>query len=411
MKYIARIADCGPLSFRASRDTKASETLSYVPGSTLLGGLAAAHAILARDEDEFAVFFTDEVSSFGNLYPASFAEDDAKVELEDLQDEMAPVYPIPATARTCKRFGGFKFDQTEPDEPHHGAHDSLIAWAIFALSDETHLSALEAQKNCPLCEEPMDRFTGFYRRSGPQAIGKANTEHGLRTRTGIDRKTGTVKQGVLYSREVLRAGSRFWGTLTVPDAQKEAFYDFVEEANATKLLRIGNSRTRGFGRIVLRLEKPEQDDTVEDLSKRIEAFSAELRRQAQAVDVAAAHAAYVPLTLTSDIILFDRLLRCQTTISPSYLDEVWGLGGATLLYQNSSVRRIMGWNDLWRLPKPDDVAIAKGSVFLFGFEEPLNGDQLQVLLTMQNKGIGARRREGFGRLAVASPFHWEVKGL
>ena len=410
MKYIARITDCGPLSFRAGRDTKTSETLRYVPGSTLRGGLAAAHTMLGRDKDEFSAFFTHEESSFGNLYPASF-DDDPK--LEDLQDDMSPLHPIPATARTCKRFGGFKFDQMDEEDPHHGAYDSLIPWAIFALSGETNVTILEGEKDCPECDEPMDRFTGFYRRSesNQEAIGQAKAERSLRTRTGIDRNTGTVKHGILYNREVLRAGSEFWGTLNVPDDQAQAFYDFIEEASKAKLLRIGNNRTRGFGRITLNLERAERGDTAETLRQRIDDFTAELRRWAQEAGVDTPHAAYVSLTLTADAVLYDRLLRCQTTITPAYLEAVWGLAGAEPIYQNSGTRRVMGWNSLWRVPKPDDIAITMGAVFLFGFRGSPGEDQVQTLLTMQNQGIGVRRREGFGRLVVASPFHWEVKGL
>jgi CRISPR-associated protein Csx10 len=410
MKYIARITDCGPLSFRSGRDTKTSETLPYVPGSTLLGGLAAVHAKLGRDREEFTAFFMQEGAIFGNLYPASF-DDDPK--LEDLQDDISPVHPIPATARTCKRFEGFTFDEIDEDDPHHGAYDSLIPWAIFALSGKTYIEGLEEEKYCPECDEPMDRFTGFYRRSRftPQAIGEAKAERSLRTRTGIDRNTGTVKHGILYSRQVLRADNKFWGTVNVPDDRAQAFYDFIEEASDASLLRIGNNRTRGFGRITLSLERAEQGDTAETLRQRINDFTAELRCQAQEADMDASHAAYVPLTLTADAILYDRLLRCQTTITPAYLDEVWGLADAELIYQNNDRRRVMGWNGLWQLPKPDDIAIAMGSVFLFGFRDPLDEEQLRTLLTMQNEGIGARRREGFGRLVVADPFHWEVKGL
>jgi CRISPR-associated protein Csx10 len=415
MKYIARISDCGPLSFRAGRDTKTSETLSYVPGSTLLGGLASAHGLLGRAPAEFTDFFMREESYFTNLYPVPSVPENARPELEDLQEETAPVYPIPVTARTCKRFGGFKFDQTDGDDPHHGVYDSLIPWAIFALSDKTSIGALEAEKYClvPECNEPMDHFTGFYRRSdfNQEAIGKAKAKRGLRTRTGIDRNTGTVKHGILYSREVLRAGSQFWGIVNVPDEQAMAFYDFIEEANRVKLLRLGNNRTRGFGRITLGLEQSEQRETTETLRQRIDDFTAELRCRAREASIDAPHAAYVPLTLTSDVILYDRLLRCQMTITPAYLNEVWGLAGAELIYQNSGARRVMSWNSLWRLPKPDDIALAMGSVFLVAFQEPLNESRLQALLTMQNQGVGARRREGFGRLVVANPFHWEVKGL
>lgn len=411
MKYIARITDCGPLSFRIGRDTETTSTLPYVPGSTLLGGLAAAHTKLGRDADEFTAFFLSEGSSFGNLYPASFAQDDSASELEDLRDERAPVDPVPATARTCKRFGGFAFDQTDSDDPHHGVWDSLIAWAVFRLSNDVALGPLEALKDCPECGQPTERFSGFYRRNrDTQSIGKAEVRRGLRTRTGIDRRTGTVKHGILYSRQVLKEESQFWGTVTVPDDGARAFESFVEQANVTRLLRVGNNRTRGFGRIVLNLERDKGRESLDAARERIETFTAEVQRQAQEVGVEAPHAWYVPLTLRADAILLDAVLRFETTITPTYLAQNWGIPGADLIYQNTTARRIMGWNGLWRLPKADDTAIAKGSVFLFGFREALDDSLVQALVTLQDGGIGARRREGFGRLTVANPFHWEVKG-
>ena len=202
----------------------------------------------------------------------------------------------------------------------------------------------------------------------------------------------------------------FWGTLAVSSEASRAFAQFVEEANRTGLLRLGNNRTRGFGRVTLSLAQVDEADSAQSLSTRIQTFDAELRKRAQAQKIETPHQFYLPLTLISDAVLFDRLLRHRAAIEPDYLAQTWGISGAELVYQNSGTRRVMGWNDLWRLPKRDDVAIAKGSVFLFGLARTLGDDLLPALLRMQTEGIGARRREGFGRLLVASPFHWEVEG-
>ncbi len=408
MKYIVQITDCGPLSFRAGREKATVETLSYVSGSTLLGGLASAHVALRRDPDEFNAFFMNGGASFGNLYPASFT-------LGELQGGSDPVYPLPRTAVSCKRFKGFTFDEEDPkDEAHHGVFDALIPWALFALSERADPRPLDTLSECshPQCRESLDHFDGFYRRNpfDEREMGTAKAKRGLRTRTGINRATGTVRQGILYSREALRAGSTFWGALTVSDDQAKAFKAFVDDANEAQLLRLGNNCTRGFGRVNVQLNAMNSGDTSDLLQKRVQTFNDALRQQAQNFDIDTAHAAYVPLTLVADAILYDRLLRCQTTITPDYLADVWGLTGVELIYQNSGARRVMGWNDLFRLPKPDDIAITMGSVFLLGFSDPPDGGTLQTLLKMQDEGIGARRREGFGRLLVAHPFHWEVNG-
>ena len=404
MRYIAQITENGPLSFRDGRDTVSASTLQYVPGSALLGSLAATHTLLRQDEVQFNDFFLSKESSFGNLYPSSFEHD-------DLADETDPVYPLPTTARSCKRFSGFTLDEDDPSNVH-GVFDALIPWTLFALSSQTDTKVLSQIKDCPVCGEPLDRLDGFYRRNAfdIQAMGKARIELGLQTRTGINRATGTVQQRILYSREVLGSGTTFWGRLTVPDEQAESFSQFVQDANKNDVLHLGNNRTRGLGRVRLLLVETDKSDSIQSLETRIQTFDTDLRKQAQAQNIETPHKLYLPLTLTSDVILFDRLLRYRTAITADYLTEIWNIAGAKLIYQNSYTRRIMGWNNLWRLPKPDDVAIAKGSVFLFGLAAPLDDDLLQTLLRMQTEGIGSRRREGFGRLLVASPFHWEVKG-
>lgn len=409
MRVVLRITDSGPLSLRSGRDAPNAETISYIPGRAVLGGLAEAHAAIRQDASQFNEFFFSEESAFDNLYPASFSSD-------DLRSANDPVLPLPATAIACKRFGGFTFDEDDPiTDPHHGVYDTLIPWALFALSGETRSDLLAGLNHCSHssgCQEPMDRFEGFYRRNAWDAMkmGKANIRQGLRTRTGISRQTGAVAKGILYSREALGPGMDFWGTATIAESHFEAFRDFVQEANEAGLLRLGSNRTRSMGRVVLEVEEAGQGDTEEILADRIQGFDREFRQQASDADIAANHALYVPLTLVSELILIDRLLRYQTQIDARYLQETWQLPGAKPIYQHNGVRRVMGWQSLLRIPKADEMAITKGSVFLFGFSTPLDEQKIASFLRMQNQGAGARRREGFGRVMVASPFHWEVRG-
>lgn len=405
MKYIVRITDSGPLSFRAGRETTSGETLRYVSGSVLFGALAATYAKLRHDETVSfnEIFFSDE-SSFGNLYPSSFSH-------AGLARDRDAVYPLPNTATTCKRFGGFQFDEEDSDDPHHGVYDTLISWALFALSHESNFDVFKPLEECANCGEAMDRIDGFYRRNArdAQKMGTASIKRSLRTRTGINRATGTVQQGILYSREVLRPGMEFWGTVSVPDAQKDRFQKFVEEANQSGMLRLGNNKTRGFGRVILKLTRARERGELDSLRERMQTFDAELRKAAQKFDIKTSHKLYLPLTLTADAILFDRLLRYRTALDSQYLEEL-GILGAKLIYQNSGTRQVMGWNTLLGVPKADEMGIAMGSVFLFGLDSQLDDNLLQTLLRMQTEGIGARRSEGFGRLQVASRFHWEVKG-
>ncbi len=408
MKFIVRVIDSGPLSFRSGRDTNNNSTLPYISGSTLMGVLASMYARQRNSTDELTKIFLSQSTRFSNLYPARFEGKDPKFQ-QYLHGNRDPVHPIPVTAATCKRFQGFLFDQDEDKDEHHGVYDTLIPWGLFALSRYSTEKMLTDVKDCN-CGEPMDRFSGFYRQNSTyrDKLGNSLILPGLRTRTGINRKTGTAQSGILYSREILQAGMTFWGTSVIPDDYANLFKDFVEDLSEQDLIRLGNNRTRGFGRVRLQISRSMEEDSLATLGTRIQTFDEALRTKAQKYGIPTPHKFYVPITLTSDAILFDNLLRYRTSLDDDYLQQL-SIDGAELIYQNSGTRTVMGWNALLKVPKADDVAIKMGSVFLFGVSTELNEQTLQNLLGIQKNGIGARRNEGFGQLQVAHPFHWEVK--
>ena len=59
-------------------------------------------------------------------------------------------------------------------------------------------------------------------------------------------------------------------------------------------------------------------------------------------------------------------------------------------------RIVGGFNRKWNLPLPQTMAIQAGSVFVYGHNPAL----LEILQTLERTGMGERRAEGFGRIAV-----------
>ena len=84
--------------------------------------------------------------------------------------------------------------------------------------------------------------------------------------------------------------------------------------------------------MILGIETVEEVDTQETLRSRIVQFDARLREQAEFHNVAVPHHLYVPLTVTSDVVLMDRLLRPCVQIGPDYLADEWGIEGVNLVY-------------------------------------------------------------------------------
>lgn len=391
-----------PLTFRSSRDAACSSTHEYVPGMSLIGGLAQAHQALRRDPEEFAAFFLHNRIRFGNCYPAQFPQ-------KDLMADNYPVLPLPLTARSCKRFPGFAFYAERDQKYRAGVTDLLIPLALFALSGEQRGDLLDQYQKHPKTNESLDRFEGFFRRgSKAEHYGQPKLRKALRTRTGINYDTGTAQTSILYSREVLERGTKFWGCWYVDDDLTDAFEQFVTQVDKGDLLRVGNNRTRGSGHVRFNQQRIDEDTEL-DLKARIEAFTQHFKQQAAAARLDAPAALYVPILLTSDAILTDPLLRARLQISADDLATI-GIPGAELIFHAGGVRQVSSWNNLWGLPRADDWAITKGSVFLFALPEA-NDATFTALLNWQRDGIGQRRAEGFGALVLAHYFHIELAGV
>ena len=403
-----------PLNLRQSRSTRSFETFRYIPGTTLLGAFASAHRKTRKDEAEFTRFFLSGEASFSNLYPANFQA--SEFSNTDLRDDEQPVKPIPNTARSCKRFSGFRFKSDVSNKERHGVMDSLIHWGLFALSDQTKIEILNTHRECTYadkygkCEELLDAFSGFYRRGEDVTeIGKSEAKTRLLTRTGISRETGTVQEGILYNREVINEGQSFWGTMSFADESLcDAFYDFAEDVGDKGILRIGNNLTRGLGKLgVPRIEELNHENMA-FFKERVGTFNQKFHTEAKTYGVDLPHQFYFPITLQSDAIISDPQLRYQTALTGEYLHQVLNLADAALVYQNARTRCVFGWNALFGLPKAAEWAISMGSVFLFRYNGAIDDAFYRTLYNIEQTGIGKRKLEGFGRVTVADVFHSEV---
>jgi CRISPR-associated protein Csx10 len=434
-----RVTAEAPLAIRADHAPDGAKGADFIPGTTLVGALAAAYRLLNPTQtDEFERLFLREQVLYPSLYPATFKHENK--EMQALQATDLPVYPLPKTAQSCKRHDGFRLPQDD-EVKAHGVHDSLIDWAIAKLGQEygssDPLLALKKHKFCPwpnddwpddnetrdkACGEVMDHYRGYYRRHNKKPymiIARPNMR--LRTHTGIDRETGTVEEGILYNREVFEEGMRFWGSILFPEDDKELvplFEGFIKEIGPTGLVRIGTGRTRGMGRVTLRVQHlPDEQSRFASFQQRLDKLNKKLHDQAADFGLNGLdNKFYFALTLHSPLILCDEFLRYRGTIDHDVLQKLLQdlpgadceIPGLKRIYQAASVSRITGWQEMWGLPRTNEYAIDTGSVFLFECTAPLDEKVRERLFKLEEQGLGKRRVEGFGRICISDQFHQEI---
>ncbi len=414
-----------PLAVRSDHAASRTANSKYIPGNTLLGSLATIHRVLRPEQiEEFERLFLRDEVLYSNLYPSTFEPKEI-----EWGGEQGPVYPIPKTAESCKRHKGFRDENGDG----HGVRDNLVDWALFKLGESypslKRLQALQDHKACKACSEPMHHFEGYYRYATIKPERMVETKNSLRlqTHTGIDRESGTVREGILYNREVFEEGSKFWGEIRLPidEALATSFNSFLWEVRNSHLLRIGTGRTRGMGKVEINFEIKETDtvkDRRKDFNQRTEDLNELIHNKIKDVgtgidDIKKLNEQFFfALTLHSPVILTDEFLRYRSRIDAEVLCELFDIAydkqneqtnayNLKSVYSNFSNRRITGWQQTWGTPRTNEYAIDASSVFLFQCERSKSEKVLDTLFNLEEQGIGSRRAEGFGRICVSDRFH------
>jgi CRISPR-associated protein Csx10 len=214
--------------------------------------------------------------------------------------------------------------------------------------------------------------------------------HNMRDRK---RGRGIEGSGAVFRYEALDAGQTFQGVILCDNPDDVAK---IKPLLEPKDIWLGGSQSAGYGHTqIIPIKDPEDSDTWYEV-----VTDPEYREDRELLCI----------TLLSDLILRD---RCgQYIVIPPQLIPGEGerevdpltqlleqLLEVKLEPQSSFISNLVvgGFNRKWGLPLPQVPALAAGSVFIFNYEGELNIDQIR---TLENQGIGERRIDGFGRVAV-----------
>lgn len=378
-----------PLVLRAERSrVQFSPGLDYIPASAVRGAIAA-HYLQTEGEDEvFRQMFVAGKVSFPDLLPST---------------EKEPGRLLPATARLCKRYGWkhrasltdalLRLKLTENPESFEGLQDP--AWEYCPERDCRDINK-------------RDRVPHGYVTATLEPVA---AEKRLLTGTAINRATGTAESGMLFSQEALVEDQLFKGLF------KGVLRFYGDDAPGLQArleqvlyvgtrLRIGAARSRGLG--LAEVQEWQDPWGGPELESRIGAFNQALKRLAERYKRPVDGAVYFAMTLESHLILRDRTGQAVTSLSrrPD-LSPLLGLDGVTLDRHVILPAVVRGWNAQQGFPRADEPSLGRGSVLLFRIDPGYEAGVYERLASIEHDGLGQRRGEGFGRVRVCDPFHYD----
>jgi len=337
-------------------DPNSDVSYSYIPGSMIRGAVISRyfrhHKLSELDINDVTVrglFFDETKTLYLNAYL--------------LSKEGKRTLPVPLS--------WFKDKDAKLPEPDERGSMPIYDRAIeYELPNEEDITPKRVEYNfCTVCDQSVVLYSEKRRIN----------IHNFRNR---EKGKGIKEQGGIFRYDALDAGQTFQAVILCQDKD---LLDIIQQLLPDSInIWLGGSQSAGYGKTQIKYIKILSDDWCEvenPFEKR-------------------ANDKKINITLLSDTILRDewgQAVADANLIKPA-IEETLGRNLAqpksVVIYSGSTL--IGGFNRKWGLPLPQLPALSAGSVIVFEGVS-LNSDEIQRLEFL---GIGERRNEGFGRVAV-----------
>lgn len=196
----------------------------------------------------------------------------------------------------------------------------------------------------------------------------------------INSQTKSVEDGMLFNSEYLQCDEKLIGDIVLPEGLVDENKDYT--------IYLGKMKSKGFGEAVIKFGKYEKERV--NLKARIE----KLQKQAQEK--------ILTFDLQSDLVLpFNTIYNVgeQFKSSIGNSKEIKELK----FKENKSfinTSKLGGYNIINNIRKVDELVITRGSVLTYEIDD--FNSILPKLEEIEEKGLGLRKNEGFGRVKISS---------
>jgi hypothetical protein len=340
-------------------------TTDYFNGASVLGMLR--NPLLAQGLTP--TFLNDDNVNASFFYPLP--------ESWNPNDDVFPIIPVPLSLRKSK---AYPVSKTSVAIPHWIVENTHSDFLKDIISQDT--ASVEHRQ-----EIPNDK--GIYRGYICNADKADRARHyypdfSYHTRNAVIPERQATGADGLFIEERVVAHTKYFGTLTF--SKDQHCRDFVSALQPwlDRIFYLHAGRGGRPVKIVTWMPSSREEDP--KITKLPECFS---------------------ITTLSDCILYDERLSPLTGITSAKMNILLGIPDSVELIRsvarNNIITSFSGTSGLRRFR---DVAISKGSVFRFKILKPEHCALIyDKLANMQEKGIGSRRYEGFGKIVINHQLH------
>ncbi len=340
----------------ADGDPNTIVTRQDVPGSHILGA-AAWHYLRqpdhAPEDDAFRHAFLDGGLRFLTAYPEAYDPD-------EFNEPPQRMIPIPHSIR--------KFKDS----------DYLVDFVEQSLGDNA--------------TKRVDRRYAKIEQ-GSLKTQAVKTERNYHHARASDRRKGRALEndGAFFMYEAIQADQKFQGAVLGSKDDLNALQAWL---HGVQSIRIGRSRSTQYGEAKFEWI----DDTPQDLNRVVE-WDGFVERQDDGKNAPPCLDDCLIITTLSPLLAINDNGLPDTRFPKRELAEVLGLDMSNLPLSRSYTRTevLGGYHAHLRLPRQQWPAISAGSVFVFCIKKALDEDRL---LQLEHDGLGGRKGEGYGRIAV-----------
>lgn len=337
-------------------DPNSAVGFDYIPGSVIRGAIIGMYLqsrktkdMDASDEEFRNIFFNDNVL-FLNAYPF-------------ISERRA--LPVPLSWRSKKDEKNQVYDNSICDRLEFDEDGLRIIWTSVSepfcilANDNTNASTL---KYCP------DKCVTLH-----TARGDRSNVTGKKKESSVPSDDKSTMKSTMFRYESLDSDQAMCGVILVKDEACSEILSKIlcENKNEPLTLKLGKSHLAEYGRV--RLENLK----IQDNWKEYEPVGEDGEE-------------FIVVTLLSDAIIRDE----QTGSYIGNISPALGIKDPIKRFVQISIKG--GFNRKWNLPLPQIQVIVAGSVFVYentdGLRDTLN--EFEML------GIGEKREDGFGRIAI-----------